>query len=541
MTTSAAFRTLQGSEHPHPRDFKKLNATEGTQELTVTLLLRRKPGHTPLKLEAMAARPSPRPTRETFTASRGAAQQEMEAVVNFAHAADLKVVDTDLARRSVIVRGSTAQINKAFDVELNNYRYARGTYRSHDGEVKIPASIAGYVEAVVGLTNREVEARHWLAAPAVQQLQSADPPNTTALTPAQVADLYHFPPGDGLGETIGLYEMTTQDGPPGYAKKDIEGTMKALGNLPMPQIIDVPVDGTQNSGKSDGETGLDITVAGAIAPKATLAVYFAGAETQNMIHALQMMILPKPGEPAPNIVSISYGWGPDDLGTPNFSDSEYAQFTSLFEDASTNKITVFVSSGDSGASVESSTQAQTSYPASDIWVTACGGTTIGNINGPSFDEWVWNDNGATGGGISARFGVPPYQTGVNLPKRNNTGTPGRGVPDIAGNASPFSGYPQVINGKEPEAVGGTSAVAPLYAGLIARINSNLQSPVGYLNTTLYNTPSIFRDIVGPPGPANNDFNGVKGYPAGSGWNACTGLGVIDGQALQDALTAAKKP
>ncbi|RZF24330.1 hypothetical protein EVC45_39405 [Paraburkholderia sp. UYCP14C] len=242
--------------------------------------------------------------------------------------------------------------------------------------------------------------------------------------------------------------------------------MAALGNLPVPRIVDVAVDGTENSGQSDGETGLDITVAGAIAPAATIAVYFAGAQPQNMIDALQMMIHPNAGEPTPPIVSISYGWGPDDLGEPGFSDSEWTQISMLFEDADTNKITVLVSLGDSGAQIASRTQAQTSYPASDPWVTACGGTTIGNVNGATFEEWVWNDvgaagPGATGGGVSARFPVPSYQSEVALPKRVGTGQAGRGVPDIAGNASENSGYLQVINGQPAQPVGGTSAVAPL--------------------------------------------------------------------------------
>ena len=271
--------------------------------------------------------------------------------------------------------------------------------------------------------------------------------------------------------------------------------MKALGNLPLPTIIDVAVNGTTNSGKSDGETGLDITVAGAIAPKAEIAVYFAGAEPQNMLHALQMMVMPKSGEPTPDIISISYGWGADDPSDHDFSENEYEQFTKVFEDAATNKITVFVSSGDSGAYVQSRKLAQTSYPASDVWITACGGTTVGNIDGSNFDEWVWNNSGATGGGVSARFPVPPYQRGAKVPDRLSTGKPGRGVPDIAGNASPYSGYLQMVNGARPEPIGGTSAVAPLYAGLMARINANLGNPSGFLNTTLYSLPaSAFREI-----------------------------------------------
>jgi kumamolisin len=542
MTASAHFHALKDSEHPHPAGALKLHPTSGAEELTVTLLLRRKPGHQVLKPEHMVAAVSHRPTRDVFTKERGAAPEDMAAVIAFAQGAGLTVVESNAARRSVIVRGSAAAINQAFAVQLNDYEYDSKSYRSHDGAVNLPSTISGCVEAVVGLTNRRVPAVHY-AAPAAARV-ALDPLNTAPLTPAQVATLYHFPAGDGHGQTIGLYEMTTQDGPAGYAPADIAATMAALGGLAVPNIIDVPVDGTSNSGQSDGETGLDITVAGAIAPQATIAVYFAGGETQNILHALQMMILPDAGQPAPNIVSISYGFGPDDQGTPSFSDSEYAQFTQLFEDAATNKITVLVSSGDSGALIASKTAAQTSYPASDIWVTACGGTTIGNVSGSSYEEWVWNDRGAgglgaTGGGVSARFAVPAFQTGAAVPVHNSTGKPGRGVPDISGNASENSGYLQVINGSRPQSVGGTSAVAPLYAGLVARINSNLGAPAGYLNTLLYSlAASTFHRIVAPPGPANNDFGGVKGYPATAGWNACTGLGSVNGQALQAAISTA---
>jgi kumamolisin len=499
---------------------------------------------------------APRPTREAFANQRGADPEELDAVAAFAKNNGMKVLETDAARRSVIVRGPVDAINKAFNVELNDYEYERGTYRSHDGAVKLPATIGDYVEAVVGLTNRQVHARHFSTARrhggralgkesnAGGREATKDPVNTQPLTPAQVAALYGFPAGDGAGQTIGLYEMETGDGPAGYAASDIAATMKALGDLLTPRIVDVPVDGVQNSGQSDGETGLDITVAGAIAPNATIAVYFAGGETQHIIHALQKMVHPNTGDPIPSIISISYGWGPDDTGNPNFSDSEYAQITGLFEDAATNKITVFVSSGDSGAQIESKTQAQTSYPASDVWVTACGGTTIGDVNGSSFHEYVWNDigaagPGASGGGVSGRFPVPDYQRSVSVPARIGTDQPGRGVPDIAGNASENSGYLQVINGSPPQPVGGTSAVAPLYAGLMARINANLGQPVGYLNSTLYTLPAMtFRDILGAPGPANNSFGRVKGYNAGPGWDACTGLGSVHGEALQTALASA---
>jgi kumamolisin len=273
-------------------------------------------------------------------------------------------------------------------------------------------------------------------------------------------------------------------------------------------------------------------------------VYFTGGDTQSIIHALQQMIHPDPGDPEPSILSISYGWGPDDATADSFSDEDYTQMDQLFQDAANLSITVLVSSGDSGAFIESKTQAQTSYPATEPWVIACGGTTVGDVKGKNFEEYVWNDTGAggpgaSGGGISAKFPVPSYQAKAGLPKRNVTGQPGRGIPDISGNASENSGYPQFISGQE-QPVGGTSAVAPLYAGLIALINADLGGPVGFINPTLYSVASgTFHPVAGPPGPANNSCKGVTGYPAGAGWNACTGLGSVNGVALENALKATR--
>ena len=413
------------------------------------------------------------------------------------------------------------------------------TYRGRTGDVHLPKPLQGRVVAVTGLSNRQVRAVHHSTA---KSRNARDPRHTTSLTPQQVATLYRFPQGTGKGQTIGIYEMETGEGPAGYDPADLRATMQALGNLPMPSIIDVPVDNVHNSGRSDGETGLDITVASAVAPDATIAVYFTGGEVQNILHALQTMIHPDSGQPQPSVISISYGMGPDDTdGEAGFTDSQFDQLTALFQDAAKLGITVLVSSGDSGAFIESSDTAQVSYPASDPWVTACGGTTIGNIAGGSFDEYVWNDvgdagPGATGGGVSQHFTLPDYQNTAGVPANNSSGFHGRGVPDIAGNASENSGYPQVIGGQE-QPVGGTSAVAPHYAGMIALINQALGRSVGFLNPTLYAlaSGSVFRNISGPPGPANNSLHGVTGYPAGPGWNACTGLGSVNGSALLNAL------
>jgi kumamolisin len=545
MATKEAYVSLEGSEHVHAKDHKDLNKTAASELVTVTLILRRREDGKKLRelkdFPAKSSQVGQPVSHAKFAALYGADPKELQQVADFAKSHGLDVLETDAARRSVVVRGAADEVNKAFAVELHDYESSRGKYRSHVGDANLPKNIANLVEAITGLDTHKVPAQHFSKA---RHQNASDPPQTRPLTPQQVATLYDFPKGNGTGQTIGIYEMEIGGVKAGYTTNDLTDTMQAFGGgLKVPVPIDVPIDGVSNSGKSDGETGLDITVASAIAQGAQIAVYFTGGTTQNIIHALQHMIHPGAGEPQPTILSISYGWGPDDASADSFSKLEYTTLDQLFQDAANLSITVLVSSGDSGAFVESKTQAQTSYPATEPWVLACGGTTVGNIKGTTFDEYVWNDTGAagpgaSGGGVSARFPVPDYQASVSIPKRNGTGTVGRGIPDIAGNASENSGYPQFINGKS-QPVGGTSAVAPLYAGLIALINSNLGRSVGFTNPTLYGlSSSVFNDVVGAPGPANNSLEGVTGYPAGVGWDACTGFGSVKGVALQNALQAA---
>jgi kumamolisin len=550
---------LTHSEHTHPAGNVQLGAADTGQLITATLILRRNPGgepmkgldyfqHTPLSLIRPIA-------HKDFAAAHGANAAELRMVVDFAHAHQLEVIESSAARRSVVVRGTVDQVNKAFAIELHQYRSPLGKYHGHEGHPSLPADISGFVELIVGLDNRPVPARHYATTIPMAAAQG-DPPNTVPLTPQQVAKLYNFPSGDGTGQTIGIYEMPTSDGAPGYNPTDISATIQAFGgSLKVPVPIDVSIDGQTNTGQTDPETLLDITVSGAIAQGAKIAVYFAGGQsTQNIINALQRMIHPNEDDddPVPTILSISYGWSPDE-DTDSITADEYQQMSQSFQDAAHLGITALVSSGDTGAEIASPTKAEASYPASDPWVTACGGTTIGDINGDfsKFTEYVWNDtwgqgqdqgSGATGGGVSERFPLPSYQNGFPVPKSLDQQIAGRGLPDLAGPASPVCGYPQVTNGQEGNG-GGTSAVAPLYAGLIAIVNANLGAPVGFLNPQLYSmATTAFREISGPPGPANNSYGGVAGYAASKVWNACTGLGSIDGTALQNGLrTAATAP
>jgi kumamolisin len=557
MKSLGAYKAVRGSSHIIPTEHKRLRATSATEKIMVTLILRRRTDGKKLletkdfPAKAKALREAL--DRDRFLAEHGADPAEIEQLATFAKSNGLKVVETNLAARSLVLLGSAAKMNKSFQVKLADYQGPLGKYHSHTGEARLPGALAKTVTAVIGLQNRPIHAQ---AHNTMRRGGPMDPPNTKSVTPQMIAQLYDFPPGDGARQTIGIYEMATVDPDTnklvyaGYTAQDVKNTMQGFGGgLKIPVIVDVPIDGRQNSGINDGETLLDITVAGAIAQGATIAVYFAGPETQNMLHALQKMIHPSLGDPVPTVISISYGWGPDDDQT-GFSENEFTEFGRLFQDAANLFISVFISSGDNGCYIptrQGSTVAQASYPATEPMAIACGGTTVGNVKGSTFEEYGWNDvgvgggrPGASGGGISARFPVPSYQKGAGVPVHNSTKKPGRGIPDLAGNGSENSGYMQHAAGFRAQQVGGTSAVAPLYAGLFARINANLGVSVGFVNPVLYNVAkTAFRDVVAPPGPANNSFHGVTGYPVVAGWDAVTGLGSVKGAPLQSALKGAK--
>jgi kumamolisin len=172
------------------------------------------------------------------------------------------------------------------------------------------------------------------------------------------------------------------------------------------------------------------------------------------------------------------------------------------------------------------------FPASSPFALGCGGTKLIASGHSISSETVWDESpgSATGGGVSDFFAPPAYQSSASVPPSDNPGArKGRGVPDVAGDADPESGYVVRVDG-EQAVIGGTSAVAPLWAGLIALINQKLGRPVGYLNPLLYGSlvgTNALRDI-------SAGSNGV--YSAGRGWDACTGWGSPDGSKLLDALS-----
>jgi kumamolisin len=301
--------------------------------------------------------------------------------------------------------------------------------------------------------------------------------------------------------------------------------------IPKPMTSSVAVDGghnhpTGNPNGPDGEVMLDIEVAGVVAPGARIAVYFAPNTTRGLLDAITTAIHDR--QRSPSVISISWG-GPEPTWTPRALQA----YDRAFQEAALLGVTVCCASGDNGSSDGvGDGLAHVDFPASSPFALGCGGTRLEASKGAITRESVWNGGatgGATGGGISEFFPLPPYQTNTNIPAPVNPGgLAGRGVPDVAGDADPGTGYQILVDGQRA-VFGGTSAVAPLSAGLIALINQKLGKPVGFLNPLLYGqlaTAGVLHDITSGN---NGDFQ------AREGWDACTGLGSPDGAKLLSAL------
>jgi kumamolisin len=514
-----------GTPHPDER-------LEVTVEVRSRSAIRGLPAAEPLG--ALPPRERQYLSREAFAATYGADPNDLAKVEAFAHEHGLTVVEASVAKRSVKLSGTVADLSAAFGVYLATYEYPGGTYRGRVGPIHVPAELAAIILAVHGLDDRPQAKPHFrvltetLTAGVSPAAGRAPHAGSRAFTPLQIAQLYDFPTEvTGQGQCIAIIELGG-----GYRTRDLQAYFAQLG-LPTPAIKAIAVDGghnhpTGNPQGPDGEVMLDLEVAGAVAPGATLAVYFAPNTNRGFLDAIKAAIHDPQNQPS--VISISWG-GPESSWTAQ----SLQAYDQAFQEAALLGVMVCCAAGDDGSSDGvGDGQAHVDFPASSPYVLACGGTRLEGSTSSISAEVVWNEGalgGATGGGISDFFPVPTFQRTANVPPSVNPGgRAGRGVPDVAGDADPATGYQIRVDGRQL-VFGGTSAVSPLWAGLIALINQHLGHPVGYLNPLLYSsqlaTAGVFHDIT----------TGDNGdYHARQGWDPCTGLGSPDGAKLMLALT-----
>lgn len=511
MSAASGRAEIPGSERELVADHTRVGEIDPKAEIEVSVYVR---ASTDLGWVDEAARRPPRErhrvTREEFD---GAAPADIAAVESFAGGAGLDVVRTDTARRLVVLRGTVRAVAAAFEAQLAGvYDSGARSYRARTGPLTVPAQLSGIVTGVFGIDDRPTARTHL----------RRNPTHPSSYTPVQVAEAYAFPAAaGGRGETIGIVELGG-----GYSTSDLSTYFAGLG-LSVPSVTAISVDGATNQPgvdtDSDGEVMLDVEVAGAIANAASIAVYFTPNTDQGFIDAVSAAVHDTTNKPS--VVSISWGESED-----SWSAQARTQMEQILTEAAALGVTVTVAAGDNGSTDSvSDGQQHVDFPASAPHALACGGTRL-DASGTTINaEAVWNDpgGGATGGGVSRQFSLPSYQSSANVPGNLDTGQPGRGVPDVCGDADPQTGYAIRVDGAD-ETIGGTSAVAPLWAGLIARLNQELGAPLGFVQPRLY-------PLLGGAGFHDITSGNNGGYSAGPGWDACTGLGSPDGSALLTGL------
>ena len=522
---------LPGSEKAALTTTTGAKAPRATRVITVSVIVRRK---NPLNLKRLGKE---RLTRTQYRQQHAADPAAIKLVRAFAREYGLTVAAEKPERRTLKVSGTIASMQKAFSVTLVDKDLGGVTYRVREGSIQLPAGLVGVVDAVLGLDNRPQAKPHLRVLGTRTNAQTGGTggfarahaaASVTSYTPVQVAHLYQFPAGAmATGQTIGIVELGGQ-----YRKTDLIAYFKSLG-LKAPKVTVVSVDKGKNAPgnvNADGEVMLDIEVSAAVAPGARIVVYFAPNTDQGFIDAVSTAVHDTIHHPS--VISISWG-GPESSWTAQATRA----LDAACQSAAALGVTITVASGDNGSS-DGATGDNVDFPASSPHVLACGGTTLHGSGSTINSEVVWNeqasDEGATGGGVSNIFALPSWQVKAGVPASSNS-SGGRGVPDVSGDADPVTGYQVRVDGKD-EVIGGTSAVAPLWAGLIALSNQQNGRSAGFIQPQIYaaRAASAFNDIV-------EGNNGA--FRAGPGWDACTGLGSPIGSkliALLGASTASKK-
>jgi kumamolisin len=473
-------------------------------------------------------------SHEELREQHGARSEDLDTIEQFALQHDLVVSHRSAAERSLVLTGKLSDLLNAFHADVHIFHHSSGTYRGRRGVIYIPRRFADVITGIFGFDTRpKHKSPHHTRGAGV-----SGPGGANGVAATEFAKRYNFPTAhqgvklDGSGQCIGIIELGG-----GFNHSDLQIFFQEIG-VDLPNVAAVSVDHAGNNptqrGSADGEVMLDIEVAGAVAAKANIVVYFAPNKGNGFLDAVNAAV--HDSDRKPSVISISWG-GPEDPA----EQQAIQAFHEVFMEAATLGITICVASGDHGTAdldgFHWDGKIHVDHPAVDDLVLACGGTQL-NLDGK---EVVWNDGTpfgnvvggggwASGGGVSETIGLPDYQKKASIPVSIATGKKGRGVPDIAMSATD---YFTRVHGTEG-ASGGTSAVAPLMASLVALLNQGKEKNVGFLNPFLYENAAkgAVKDItVG----TNAIKSTVKGYKAQRGWDACTGLGTPDGTKILNAL------
>ena len=481
---------------------------------------------------------------EDIATKFGARQEDADKVAKALKKFGLKIDSVSLPARSMKVSGTISAMEAAFKPGLAVMESTRqGEYRGRQGSLQIPAEIKGLVTGVFGLDERKMAHRKAETAATVAKAAVLAP-----LTPAALEQRYNFPQGDSQGQEIAIAEFGG-----GYFAEDMTAYCNKF-QRPVPKVQAVSVDAPaytlqqimalpkkQRADQLDTsiEVMMDVEIIAGLCPGASISVYFSTFDQGGWVDLLNTVIAAKPA-----VLSVSWGLAEDD---PGWSANAVAAINERLNVARLLGITICVSAGDDGSGDQVDDGAgHVDFPASSPFTLAVGGTMLVK-SASKVNEVTWweapgrrtnNGGGATGGGVSKVFPRPSWQA-VTVASIDPNAIDGRVIPDISALAGePL--YDLVFVGKD-QPNGGTSASAPLWAALIARINAQLPVP----KQQRFLTPLLYQKAgAGPLGKVamrdissgnNTSTPPGKGYKAGPGFDAVTGWGVPDGMKLLSAL------
>jgi len=437
--------------------------------------------------------------RRLFRAQTNADPADVERVGAYCARFGIKIVESHW--RSVVISGPIDRLVEAFGATVAIFSDAGGKhFRHRSNALHVPRDVAAVVRGVFGL-------HQWPRSRRLGSLQR----HSTPLSASEIVQRYDFPNCDAAGQTIGVLQFRGE-----FKADDFDRCMQAQGVKPAQPIVKRVDDAAvmhEFETTKDLEAALDAQILGALAPEARIVIYEARDDERGFLDAIRSALFDE--EFKQSVLSISYGW-PEHLWTP----AALEVLNELFTVAALVGVSVFCSSGDNGAELDYDGKPHVLAPASSPFVHACGATSI-VVESGSEREPAWEQ---TGGGFSEHFDLPPWQAAAKSAAAAYKIAAGRGVPDVA--AQPHPGYTVYLDGVEL-AMGGTSAIAPMWAALTARINQRLGVPAGFFSPLLYaSRDPILRDVT--------DGNNGR-FQARAGWNPCTGLGVPVGSKIEAAL------
>jgi kumamolisin len=543
---------LGGTHRALPAGARRIRDVNPNSHIEVTIVLKAPP--LPDKMPAKAL------SLADFVKKYGADPANIAKVESSLRAYGLQIEGVGPTGRTLRVSGTAAAMESAFKAGMGIYESAaQGEFRAREGSLSVPADIADLVDAVIGLDQRQVAKRRAKSAvqtrPVAQKAAStpvtrAATPASSPLTPADIETRYNFPNGNCAGQKIAIAEFgsPTQSGqslPPAYFPDDLTAFCQQQGR-PQPTVTTVPVNiaplteaqvKTLSGQEADYvldatiEVMMDVQIVAGLCSAANISVYYASFDQKGWIDLLE-----KVSGDLPVTLSASYGLAED---APDWEQAAVQAINQALQAAAMLGISICVSSGDDGSGCDQTdNRAHVEFPGCSPFVLSVGGTML------SGQEVVWwqspgrrtpKGTGATGGGVSAIFPKPSWQTS-NISSINTPSTTGRIVPDVAAVAGPPL-YWLIFQGQVAPN-GGTSASTPVWASLLARINAALPAA----RQQRFITPLLYQNNVGTQGftditSGNNASHPKpgKGYSAGQGYDAVSGWGVPNGKKLLSLL------